>query len=185
MNGHQLTNYTLDTQWLFGGGHKFKNVGMMPNSWTDWEQIWHTYAYSSGNGHELTINPLIPEGLGVYTFKHVGRWQTAAPIWNKFGTRMHIHLGMDMSETLTTRYTRGMRVRGSSIQNLGNFPNRSGPNLTHVWRFIWEWTSAKKLTLRASREIWRGIVGVTQSKNVGKMPNSLTDRDEIWHKYAY
>ena len=26
------------------GGHTFKNVGKMPNSWTDCEQIWHTYA---------------------------------------------------------------------------------------------------------------------------------------------
>ena len=25
-------------------GHTLKNVGMMPNSWTDCEQIWHTYA---------------------------------------------------------------------------------------------------------------------------------------------
>ena len=44
--------------------HKFKNVGKKANSWTDREQLWHTYAYSSGNGHELKINPLIPEGHG-------------------------------------------------------------------------------------------------------------------------
>ena len=36
----------------------------MPNSWTDREQIWLTYAYSSGKGHELKINPSIPEGHG-------------------------------------------------------------------------------------------------------------------------
>ena len=41
----------------FGGDqeHTFKNVGKKPNSWTDREQLWHTYAYSSGNGHELTM----------------------------------------------------------------------------------------------------------------------------------
>ena len=35
------------------GGHKFKNVGKMPNSWTDRDQIRHTYADSTGNGHRL------------------------------------------------------------------------------------------------------------------------------------
>ena len=33
------------------------------HSWTDRDQIWHTYA--SGNVHELKIKPLIPEGHGV------------------------------------------------------------------------------------------------------------------------
>ena len=37
-------------------------MGKMPNSCTDRDQIWHTYAYSSGNGHELKINPSIPNG---------------------------------------------------------------------------------------------------------------------------
>ena len=42
------------------------NVGNMPNISTDRDQIWHTYAYSFGNGHELNKNnPLIPEGHGV------------------------------------------------------------------------------------------------------------------------
>ena len=43
--------------WRGLGGHTFKNVAKMPNSWTD-------RAYSSGNGHELKINILIPEGHG-------------------------------------------------------------------------------------------------------------------------
>ena len=34
-------------------GHTFQNVGNMPNSWTDRDQIWHLYTDSSGNGHEL------------------------------------------------------------------------------------------------------------------------------------
>ena len=34
----------------------------MPNSCTDRDQIWHTYAYSSGNEHELIINSSIPDG---------------------------------------------------------------------------------------------------------------------------
>ena len=50
--------------WRGLGGHTFKNVGNMPNSWTDRDQISHTYAYSSGNGHGLTINLYVPEGHG-------------------------------------------------------------------------------------------------------------------------
>ena len=30
--------------WSGLGGHTLKNVGKMPNSWTDWEHILHTYA---------------------------------------------------------------------------------------------------------------------------------------------
>ena len=51
--------------WRGTGGHKFKNVGKMPNSCTDRDQICHTYAYSSGNGHELKSNPSIPDRHGV------------------------------------------------------------------------------------------------------------------------
>ena len=50
--------------WRGLGGHTYKNVGKMPNSWTDRHQSWHTYAYSSGNGHELKINSSIPDGHG-------------------------------------------------------------------------------------------------------------------------
>ena len=62
--------------WRGLGGHTFKNVRKMTNSsCTDREQIWHTYAYSSGNGHELNINPLIPEGHGGcgHQFIHLGK----------------------------------------------------------------------------------------------------------------
>ena len=31
---------------------KLKNGGNLPNGWTDWHQIWHTYADSSGNEHK-------------------------------------------------------------------------------------------------------------------------------------
>ena len=103
------------------------------------------YAYSSGNGYELKINPSIPEGHG---------------------------------------------VRGSSIDKSGKASkplDRSGENLKHVFRFIWEWTSAKKkLTSRALRGIWRGLEGShIQHIHVGKVPNSWVDRDQIWHTYAY
>ena len=44
------------------GGHTYTNVGKMPNSWTDRDHIWYTYAYSSGN--KKNNNPLIPDGHG-------------------------------------------------------------------------------------------------------------------------
>ena len=56
-NGHglkQLTPLAPRGIWRGSGGHKFKNVGNKPKSWTDLEHIWNTYEYSSGNGHELT-----------------------------------------------------------------------------------------------------------------------------------
>ena len=62
--------------------------------------------------------------------------------------------------------------------------DRSGPKWTHASRFIWEWTSAKKINLSRPMVIWRGL-GDHTFKNVGKMSNSCTDRDQIWHTYAY
>ncbi len=34
-------------------GRKLTNGGNLPIGWTDWHQIWHTYADSSGNGCRL------------------------------------------------------------------------------------------------------------------------------------
>ena len=34
-------------------GQKLKNGVNLPNGWTDWHQIWHTYADSSENEHRL------------------------------------------------------------------------------------------------------------------------------------
>ncbi len=45
-------------------GHKFKSIGKLSNSWTDWHQIWYTSADSSGNGHRLnTTRPQYPRGI--------------------------------------------------------------------------------------------------------------------------
>ena len=40
----------------FLGGQKMQNGGNLPIGWTDWHQIWHTYADSSGNEHGLKNN---------------------------------------------------------------------------------------------------------------------------------
>ena len=64
--------------WLrghMGGfrGQKLQNGANLPNDWTDWHQIWHTYADSSGNEHRLKNNyPLeTPWAFwGVYVVKN-------------------------------------------------------------------------------------------------------------------
>ena len=81
--------------WRGLGGHTFNNLGTMPNSCTDLEQIWHTYAYSSENGHEPKLNPLIPGGLGdrgssIHTSGKASK--TTGPIRTKFDSRMQIRL---------------------------------------------------------------------------------------------
>ena len=59
-------------------------------------------ADSSGNGHRLSIirpSTLGGGGWGVTNSKVRGRGQTADPIGTKFGTHVHIHLGMDIRQT--------------------------------------------------------------------------------------
>ena len=46
-NGNRREKVTLEPHGTFEGGSgvtNSKNVGKMPNSWTDCEHIWHTYA---------------------------------------------------------------------------------------------------------------------------------------------
>ena len=35
------------------GGQKCKSLENLPNGWTDWHQMWYTFADSSRNGHRL------------------------------------------------------------------------------------------------------------------------------------
>ena len=72
--------------------------------WSDRDQIWHTHADSSPNGSELNKNqPRVTQG-GFGGFQRVRNskiWnncQTGGPIGTKFGTRLRIHLGMDIGK---------------------------------------------------------------------------------------
>ena len=83
-------------------GQKCKSLENLPNGWTDWHQIWYTSADSSRNGHRLkTISPSIHQGAfrgGGFRgkkFKSLEN-QTVGPIDTKFGTRLQIHMGMDI-----------------------------------------------------------------------------------------
>ena len=73
----------------------------LPNRWTDWHKMWHTYADSSGNGYMPNQLNLKTKGsfrgvLGVTNPKVLGCCQTTGPIGTKFGTRLPIRLGMDI-----------------------------------------------------------------------------------------
>ena len=73
-------------------GHKFKSLGKLSNSWTDWNHIWYTSADSSGNGYRLNTNrPSIAQGafwgiLGDHTFKSMLKvsncWTDWHQIWH-------------------------------------------------------------------------------------------------------
>ena len=94
-NGHRLNAFrpTIPQGHLGGGlgGHKFKCLGKLSNSWTDWHQIWYKYADSSGNGYrQITIRPSIPQGVlegggGCHKFKSLGKlsnnWTNWHQIW--------------------------------------------------------------------------------------------------------
>ena len=102
-NGSYLKKISPTTTQHFGGlgCTKFTNLGKLPNHWTDREQIWHMYPDSSGN--ELRPNK-------INSSRHQGHWgevrgsqiqkcqrcHTTGPIWTKFGTRVQIHLEMDL-----------------------------------------------------------------------------------------
>ena len=73
----------------------------LSNGWTDWHQIWHTCADSSGNGYMPNKFNLKTQGafrgvLGGHKSKSLGGCQTAGPIGTKFGRRLRIRLGMDI-----------------------------------------------------------------------------------------
>ena len=61
-NRHRLNTIRPSIPQDILGGHKFKSLLKLSNGWTDWRQIWHTCADSSGNGY--TPNKLTFETQG-------------------------------------------------------------------------------------------------------------------------
>ena len=101
VNGYTPTKLSLYTQggtWgVLGGQQNFKSLGKL----SDWHHLWFTSADSSGNGHRLnTSRPSIPQGAflggGVTKSEVRGSCQTAGPIGTNFGSRLRIHLGMNI-----------------------------------------------------------------------------------------
>ena len=88
-NGHRLNTIRPSIPWGVLGGHIFKSIGKLSNSWTDWHQIWYTTADSSGNGHRLNIcRPSIYQGafwgvLGGHKFKSMLKLSNGWTDWHQ------------------------------------------------------------------------------------------------------
>ena len=87
-------------RWGGVGCHKFKSLGKLSNDWTDWHKMWQTSADPSGTRYTPNKLPLETQGawwvLGVKYSNIRGSCQTAGPIATNFGSRLRIHLGMDI-----------------------------------------------------------------------------------------
>ena len=85
---------------LGGGGRVSQILEKLSNGWTDWHQIRHTSADLSGMDICQTNCPSRHKGaLGGFRGQHSKVWgscQTAGPIGTNFGSRLQIHLGMDI-----------------------------------------------------------------------------------------
>ena len=72
-NGHRLNTIRPSifqgAFWGVLGGHTFKSVLKLSNGWTDWHQIWHTFADLSGNGYTPNKLPIETKGYHVRGFK--------------------------------------------------------------------------------------------------------------------
>ena len=64
--GHRLNTFRPSISqgafWGVLGGHKFKSPLKLSSGWTDWHQIWHTCADSSGNGYTPNKLPFETQG---------------------------------------------------------------------------------------------------------------------------
>ena len=65
-------------------GQKLTNGGNLPNGWTDWHHIWHTYADSSEteNEHRLKNNyPLKSPGSILFMWSKTQAWEMWSNGW--------------------------------------------------------------------------------------------------------
>ena len=74
--------------WVLGGHNKFKSLLKLSNGWTDWHQIWHTCADSSGNRYTPNKLPFETQGghLGVLrgqTFKSLEKLSNGWTDWHQ------------------------------------------------------------------------------------------------------
>ena len=133
------------------GGHKFKSLGKLSNSWTDWHQIWYTSADSSGNGHRLnTMRPSISQGafwgaLGGQKFKRLLKLSNGWTFWHQVWHTCADSYGNGYTPNKLPFETQGALggFRGSNIHKYGEAVkrlDRLAPTLVHVCGFIWEWT---------------------------------------------
>ena len=86
----------------FRGSQIQKSLLKLSNGWTDWNQIWHACADSSGNGYTPNKLPFETQGghlgvLGGQTLKSLEKLSNGWTDWHQLcGSRLRIHLGMDI-----------------------------------------------------------------------------------------
>ena len=87
-------------------------------------------------------------GLGGHKFKYGKAAKRMNKIDTKFGTRMWIHLGMDIAKYNSSLNTiggisgggGGFRGHKFKYEKAAKRMDRLAPNSVHVCGFIWEWT---------------------------------------------
>ena len=91
-NGHRINtirpSISQGAFWGVLGGHKFKRLLNLSNGWTDWHQIWHTRAGSSGNRYTPNKLPFETQGghfgvLGGQTFKSLEKLSNGWTDWHQ------------------------------------------------------------------------------------------------------
>ena len=102
----------------------------LPNGWTDWHQIWHTCADSSGNGYTPNKLPLETQGghLGGFRGSKIQKsWEAVKRLDRLAPTLVHVcafHLRMDLeakyNSPLNTPGAFQVFLRGSKIQKSGS-----------------------------------------------------------------
>ena len=180
-NRHRLNTIRRSIpQWVLRG-HKFKSLGKLSNSWTDWHQIWYT-SKAKYNGRRLnTIRPSIFQGtfggggLGGHKFKCL--LKSAEPIGTKFGTPVQIHLGMDIRQKIAFRDTRGhLGVLGGQTFNILEKLSNGWTNWHQLW-FTSEDSSGNghrlqyKSPYNTPGGIFFYIIGCHKFKCLGKLSN--------------
>ena len=129
------------------GGQKFKNLEKLSNGWTNWHQIWHTCADSSGNGHRLkTVSSSIPTVgtwgvLGGQKCKSQENLPSGWTDWHQIWyTSADLSGNGHSLKTISPRYPGGHLggggFRGQKLKSLENLPNGWTD-----WHQIW-YTSA-------------------------------------------
>ena len=88
-------------------------------------QIWHTYAYSSGNGHEVKISPLIPEGVRGSSIHKSGK---ASKPWTDQDQTWHTYRPTDSSGN------GNMRTKSNPSSPLGHLKGVWGSQIQKCWK---------------------------------------------------
>ena len=123
-----------------------QNQEKLPNRWTDWHQIWHTCADSSGNGYMTTNWTSRHKGafrgvLGGHKSKSLGRLSNNWTDWHQIGHTPADSPGNGHRLNTIRPSTLGGGVRGHKFKSQGKMSNGWSD-----WHQIW-YTCADQIHL--------------------------------------